>query len=266
MVKLINLASVLSRHGIASPCFTVPQISSHFGSRRQEAQRLGRILRPKVKKWWWLYLSVHIIMRDLHGKHGELVIVRCTRVMVFALFTIKRRLYDVSPPFYRWLIEVLLGLFKYSRPEPLLRSPCVSIKHTFTCFKHFIFELVPSMVVQLYRDIKAVSLSPSIQNSVHVVVVVIVQLPPHHGAHVLDVFPDAVLSSLAAVDDTHQPFAPNICRRTWTVDSTRFSTLWLAPTQPRCTTRPSDNSTSLTKATRSRSVGSPVERPLHRQD
>lgn len=25
------------------------QISSHFGSRRQEAQRLGRILRPKVR-------------------------------------------------------------------------------------------------------------------------------------------------------------------------------------------------------------------------
>jgi DNA excision repair protein ERCC-3 len=24
------------------------QVSSHFGSRRQEAQRLGRILRPKV--------------------------------------------------------------------------------------------------------------------------------------------------------------------------------------------------------------------------
>ena len=42
----------------------VCQISSHFGSRRQEAQRLGRILRPKVGAlsqcgcWWWWWCSV----------------------------------------------------------------------------------------------------------------------------------------------------------------------------------------------------------------
>lgn len=44
----------------------------------------------------------------------------------------------------------------------------------------------------------------------------------------------------------------NVCSQMWTVDSTRSSTLWSAPTQRRCTTRLSDSNTSSTRVTPSR--------------
>ncbi len=44
----IESCHIITLFFFRSPSTPVPQVSSHFGSRRQEAQRLGRILRPKV--------------------------------------------------------------------------------------------------------------------------------------------------------------------------------------------------------------------------
>ena len=54
----------------------IEKISSHFGSRRQEAQRLGRILRPKVRE-------------SLRGNHVEILIIQySTWYLVYSRATV----------------------------------------------------------------------------------------------------------------------------------------------------------------------------------